>query len=141
MAPLSMMDRRGQEGARRRMTVVRHLLFSLLLLAGFIDLQAVAAHARERGVERAVVGCLAPAAMPIAPCRDGITTAVLEVAAPSELLPDLLPAEREGDAVADRPSNGTIGFPFESARGTPPDRDIEHKPAHGFSSRAPPVLS
>lgn len=141
MAPLSMMDRHGQERARRRPAAVRHLLFSFLLLAGFLDLQAVAAHAREHGGARDVIGYVAPAGTPIAPCRDDSTTAALEVAAPSEFLPDLLPAEREGDAIAERPSNGVIGFPFESARGSRADHDLERKPGHGFSSRAPPVLS
>lgn len=141
MVPLSLMDRHGQEGARRLTATIRHLLFYVLVLSGLLDVQAVAAHARDYGPAQDVVSSLVRSATPIAPCRDDAATAALEIAAPSEFLPDLLPVEREGDAVADRPSNGAIGFLFESARGSRADHDLERKPGHGFSSRAPPVLS
>lgn len=134
-----MENRPGQKGARQRMTAIRHLLFCLLVLAGFADVQTVSAQAYAE--ERWVRGHGAAAGLPAAPCRDGMATASMEFAAPSDLLPDLLPAEREGDAVADRLSQGVIGFPFASARGTPAERAVERKPGHGFSSRAPPVLS
>ncbi len=121
------------------MTAVRHLLFCLLVLAGFADVQTVSAQAYAG--ERWVRGHFAVAEMPITPCRDRTATASMAVAAPSEHLPDLLPAEREGDAVADRPSCGDFGFPFARARGTAADRVIERRPGHGFSSRAPPLSS
>lgn len=134
-----MKSRPEREGAQQRMTAVRYLLFCLLLLAGFADVQTVSAQAYAG--ERWVRGHLAVAEMPITPCRDGSAAASMAVAAPSGHLPDLLPAEREGDAVADRPSCGVFGFPLARACGTPAARVIERRPGHGFSSRAPPISS
>lgn len=121
------------------MAAVRHLLFCLLVLTGFADVRSVSAQAHAG--ERWIHGHFALAGMPVAPCRGATATASMEVAAPSALHPDLLPTEREGDAVAARPSDGVIGFPFDRARGACADRVVERLPGHGFSSRAPPLPS
>jgi len=89
--------------------------------------------------ECCVGGHLAQAGTTAAPCREAAATTAAEIAAPSENRPDLFPAE--GDAIADRPPGGIIGFAFERARGSVVDRVVARRPDHGFSSRAPPVPS
>lgn len=121
------------------MTAVRHLLSCLLLLIGLADLRLVTgeAHAGQlwaRGQSPVV-------AIEFVPCRDGRANGSAEIAVPDEFLPDLLPPERESDAVAAPPACGFHDLRFAEARHVPADHVFGRSPGHGFSSRAPPLSS
>jgi hypothetical protein len=121
------------------MTAIRHLLFCLLVLVGFSDIRAVSAETQAgdpwtRG-HSAVVATL------LAPCHDGMSPVAIEIAAPAEFLPDLLPPEREGDVAGRPPSGGVAAVRFAEARDAPCDPVVERRPGHGFSPRAPPLSS
>lgn len=121
------------------MTTVRHLLFCLLVLVGFSDIRAISAEVQAG--DPWTRGHSAAAGMPFAPCGDGLTTTPIEIAAPAELLPDLLPPERESDTIGRPPSSGVAAVRFAEARSVPVDCVAERRPGHGFCSRAPPFSS
>lgn len=121
------------------MTVVRHLLFCLLVFVGFTDIRAVSAEVRA--TEPWAHGHSVAAGMPFAQCGDRLTTTPIEITAPAELLPDLLPPEREGDSIGRPPSGGVTAVRFAEARSVPVDCVVERRPGNGFSSRAPPTSS